>query len=397
MLDNEVVEAAQADTSSATENAAEETAQVVPTESTTDSGVQAEPTPPADKKFDEFDKMVDKAIGEPKKPAAETEVEEAAPEKTDEQDADKDAAKDADVLSQDKKDEVVPERLTERPEWKSLTAIADKLGKAAGKETRKVLREIYKREYDLTQTVEKSKPAVEVVQEMFQSVGGSEQGFANMRQLIKSFDSDPQGAVPMLETLLNDAKKRAGMVLQSPELLSEAQQLDQQVKDGLIEPDAAEKRKKELLELEQARMGQTRTKAQTEAQRQAQANAEQQRKTQIASTEINQAEESWTADKLKNDPDFSVVQNSFNAFAKVYALEFWNKGLGMPNAKQSVEILEKALKTAKDEAGKFRPKPTAKKPVLSGGSGSSGNNRQQPTTELERFDAIVERAIARHS
>jgi hypothetical protein len=278
-----------------------------------------------------------------------------------------------------------------------LTAIADKLGKAAGKETRKVLREIYKREYDLTQTVEKSKPAVEVVQEMFQSVGGSEQGFANMRQLIKSFDSDPQGAVPMLETLLNDAKKRAGMVLQSPELLSEAQQLDQQVKDGLIEPDAAEKRKKELLELEQARMGQTRTKAQTEAQRQAQANAEQQRKTQIASTEINQAEESWTADKLKNDPDFSVVQNSFNAFAKVYALEFWNKGLGMPNAKQSVEILEKALKTAKDEAGKFRPKPTAKKPVLSGGSGSSGNNRQQPTTELERFDAIVERAIARHS
>lgn len=397
-MDSTVI-AATTGTAPESETATEEIAQSGSPEVTDASkGAQAESTPPADDELAEFKADVAKASGE--EPATKTETEskteESAAQKSDEHAADEGKEKESDAdLSQE--NETVPEKLTERPEWQKLTAIADKVGKAEGKEARALLRGFYKREYDLNQSIEKAKPAQEVVQEMFQSVGGSEQGFRNMRQLIKSFDVDPAGAVPMLKTLLSDAEKRAGLVLQSPELLTEAQQLDQQVKDGVIDQTAADKRKKELLELEQVRTTQKRTQTQTDAERQRQQRTQSEQKVQAAATEINQAEEAWVNAKQKSDPDFAAVQILYSAFAKQNALDFFHKGSGLPNAKETVEILEKSLKQAKDEAAKFRPKPKARQAIASGSNGSSGNNRQQPSNELDEFKAEVERAQNRHA
>lgn len=389
------IEGATGGTPPQTDNATEEIAQAATEVTAASPDVQAESTSPASE-LDEFKADVAKAKGdEPPKPESESEADETAPETTDEPEAESAKEKDEDALSQDEQAKA-PEKLTDKPEWQALTKIADKLGPAAGKETRKILRGLFRREHDLSSAVEKLKPNQEIVQEMIQSVGGSEQGFKNMRHLIKSFDSDPHGAVPMLETLLNDAKKRAGMVLQSPELLTESQQLDKQVEEGSMEQAAADKRKSELLELEQARVGVKRSTQQTEQQRQ-QTEAQAARKQHEAwIAETNQAETNWVNDKTKNDPDFGAVQEVWAAFAQQRALGFANKEGRRPNGKESVQILESALKDAKAQAMKFKPKPKAFKPINGDSNGSSGNNRQQPANEFDEFKQSVEDARKRH-
>ena len=316
------------------------------------------------------------------------EAEEAAPT-TDEPEADvKAEEQQPEALSQESRVKIPNEQ---RPEWQKLTAIGDKLGPAAGKEVRAVLRDVYRHEAQLVRQITESKPAVEVLQEMRQSAG-TDQGLANMRQLIRSFDSDPGNAVPMLETLLNDAKKRAGLVLNEPALLTEAQQLDQQVADGLIEPQQAEKRKQELLELQKAKTITTQTQQQQQAERDRQQRAQSEAQQQRAVTEINNAEATWTAAKAKSDPDFAAVQTLHGAFAKDNSLNFWNENHRLPNAKESVEILEKSLKQAKAEAGKFRPAPKARA-VVRDTSGSSTQHRQQPRNAREQIEADIKAAI----
>lgn len=390
---NTATEDAQEVTSASTDSTTEEIVQAGSTESTADStGDQADTTPPADEALEDFKADVAKATGTDTSKVPEEKTEAKA--ETDDTATEKVEPKETEALSQE--NGKVPENLTERPEWQKLAAIADKVGKAEGKEARQMLRGFYKREYDLNQTIEKSKPAQEVVNEMFQSVGGNEQGFKNMRQLIKNFDVDPAGSVPQLKILLEDAMKRAGMVLQSPELLTESQQLEQQLREGNIDQAAFDKRSKELLELEQVRTTNKRTQAQTQAEQTRQERTQAEQKTQAAAAEINNAESAWVDGKLKSDPDFKAVEVLHSAFAKQNALDFWNKEQRMPSPKESVEILEKSLKQAKDEAAKFRPKPKARQVVTGGSNGSSGNNRQQPQNEYEEFQHEVESAMKRH-
>lgn len=68
----------------------------------------------------------------------------------------------------------------------------------------------------------------------------------------------------------------------------------------------------------------------------------------------------------------------------------------VPTTAEAVALLEKSLNQAKGEAGKFRPKPKAKTPITGGSNGSSGNNRQQPGSELDEFRQVVESAVTRH-
>ena len=392
MINEEVVQDAPPASSPGPDTAADPTAQVAPEVTTASTGDPADTTPPAEDALAEFKADVAKAAGtEPadegtKEPAAET-------AKTDEPAADKAETKDPEALSQEVNK--VPETLTERPEWQALTKIGDKLGKAEGKEVRAVLRGIYKREHELTTQVEKAKPALEVVNEMFQSVGGSEQGFTNMRTLIKSFASDPAGAVPMLETLLKDARQRAGLEISSPELLTEAQAIEQQLNDGMIDQGAADKRKQELLELQQARKVKETTQAREagKLERQQREQAEQQQRAVVA--EINQAEADWTTAKLKADPDFGAVQNLHGAFAKQAALDFFNTNHRYPTPAEAKILLDESLKQAKAEALKFKPKPR-ERIAVNGGNGSSGNHRQAPMTEYEQFQADLDAAQNRH-
>ncbi|MDE2098695.1 MAG: hypothetical protein KGL39_15685 [Patescibacteria group bacterium] len=355
-------------------------------------GDQTAASPPTtqDEELAEFKADVAKATGEkPANSESDPEPEVTGAKSTDEPAPAKGKEEDPNALSQE-----VEKSFKDRPEWQALTGL--KIDESAKKVVRGTLRTLFKREGELAQAVEAAKPAQAVVQEMMQSVGGSEQGFTNMRHLIKSFDQDPAGAVPMLETLLNDAKKRAGLVLQSPELTGEAATLKQQLDANVIDQESYDKRMKELLELEQVRTSQKRTQQQNEETRQRQAREQSEQQTQAAAEAINQAEAAWVADKSKKDADFKAVEGLHGAFARQNALDFFNTHKRLPNATEAVAILENSLKQAKAEAKKFAPKPKQRLAVTGGSNGSSGNNRQQPASEFDEFKADVESAQQRH-
>lgn len=404
MINETLMDDSRAATSAATDSAPVESSQEaaeVTSASNPAAGDHADHTPTADEELAAFRAEVARATGqEPDQTASKSKSDSDPAESPDEPagqaEQDPDAVPAGKVSESKSSEAKVSEKLTERPEWQALTKIADKVSPEAGKETRKFLRDFYRREHELTQVVERLRPDSAVVQELRQSVGGNEQGFANMRHLIRSFDSDPRNAVPMLEMLLGDARQRAGLVLQSPELLREAQSLDQQVRDGMLEPGAATKRKQELLELEQARAGARQTTAKLEAERLRQQTERTQQQQSAVVHEINQAETNWSADKLKSDPDFKAVQTLHGIFAQQNALEFYNTHQRMPTAREAVALLEKSLSHAKAEAGKFRPRPKAVTPIKGGSNGSSGNNRQQPGSELDEFRQDVESAVNRH-
>lgn len=391
MNDEEVI-AAPPDTASGSQTVDEtKSAQDVQQEDTSSSkGDPADQTPPAsgvDDDLAEFKKTVTEIVGKPEEKTESTETaktDEAAP-KTDGPEAAKPGEAVTDALSQQLK-------LTERPEWKDLTAIADKVSPEAGKQVRAALRGMYKREYDLGQLVEKAKPAQAVVREMWQSVGNSEQGFNNMRALIVNFDRNPQACVPMLQKLLSDAQQRAGLVIQSPEYVTEIKSLEQQVQDGTLTQEAFDRRKKEMLEVEGARASsKTATTAKASAEKTEQAKAAQAKMQQTIES-LNKAEADWTANKLKTDPDFEAVQEMLGLYVNRNSQDFANTHKRVPTVAEANELLEKSLKQAKEQAGKFRPPARARRVVTDNGNGSSGNNRQQPATELDEFKQTVEQS-----
>lgn len=402
-MDDTVIDDSAAATSAATETAPALSAQgdteATPA-STTTTGDPAATTPPANEpsELDEFKAEVARAIGkEPAKTPESTTPDPETPAKTDEPPAEKAEGEETKDLSQTGAETKGPEKLTERPEWQAITKIADKVGKEEGKQARAMLRELYKREYDINQQLTQAKPAVEVVQEMFKAVGGNQQGFANMRHLITSFDTDPANAVPMLKTLLADAEKRAGLVLQSPELLTEAQALDKAVHDGVLDQAAADKRKRELLELEQARSGQRRTQQQTEAQRQQAQRQQGEQRARAALAEIETAANQWEKEKLANDPDYLPLK-SLHTSRTFQLAEAEVQKLGrMLTGAEARKVADQALAEVKAEVGKLLPKKTARQAINGGGNGSSGTTRQTPMTELDEFKAEVEAAQRRHT
>ena len=396
MNESEVIDDSTAVTSAATDTAADQTAESATGVTLASLGDQTGSTPPVSG-LDEFKADLAKAVGKEPEAPQETEAE-AEPgdlPKTDEPKVEpKDEAGESKALSNTEQ-EKVPEKLTDRPEWQAATKIADKLGKAEGTQMRGILRGIYKREYDLTQTVEKLKPAGEVVQEMYQSVGSSEVGFNNMRHLIKSYDADPAAAVPMLKMLLEDAEKRAGLVIQSPELLTESQKLEKQVEEGIIDREYADRRRQELLELQQARTHQERSQKQEAEKRQQTQRAQIEQKQMAAISEIEAAAAAWEKEKMATDPDYAPLKGLHTSRTFTLA-EARVAELGrMLTGSEARAIAEEALKQVKAEVGKLLPKRTARQPI-NGGDGSSGNNRQQPMSEEEQFKADVARATARH-
>lgn len=408
------------ESSATAENAPAEVAQEVVSEVSSASQDAPEKSSPETKTGkDEILEIVNEAI---KPVESETKAEEAAP-KQDEPEAEvKAEEKDPNALSQEQAIKVPNEQ---RPEWQKLVGIGDKLGKQAGKEVRETLREIYRKEARYVDQIEKSKPAVEVYQEIHQSVGGNPTGISNIRQLIKDCTDNhdatiaPLGmlledsvnrstkapsadAIAKVEKILSTMKERAGLVITNPDRLRESSELDQQVRDNLITPEQAAKRKSELLALEKAdaiarQSGREseKTQSQLQAERDRQQRTQNEAQTQRAVTEINQAEASWSESKSKSDPDFAAVQVLHSAFAKDNSLNFWNENKRLPSAKESVEILEKSLKMAKAEAAKFAPKPKAKTVVNGNGNGSSAQHRQQPKNAREQIEADIQDALSR--
>jgi hypothetical protein len=117
------------------------------------------------------------------------------------------------------------------------------------------------------------------------SYTGGEQGFENAKALMRAYSQDPATAVGMLETLLSDARNRAGLVLQSDDLRK-------RVDEGLLDEASA-------LEIEQSRKVKS-NHEQVEQQRR----VDQVRQTQQAMvTALN----SWEANIRSNEPDYNVL------------------------------------------------------------------------------------------
>ena len=351
----------------------------------------ASPPSPEETAVSEFDRHLAKSQGKPEPEQAKTTGQTETPE-PEVPDADGKPEVKPDVLSQPESEKGAP--FKDRPEWQKLVKLVDPLSKEAGAEVRQTLRQLYQKGEQLQQEVEKAKPSVEWVEHFTRETGGGEAGVKNTLAFFRTFNHDPAKAVPFLENALADARKRAGLVIQSPDLVDQQKQLEQAVAEGAITPEQAEQRKKELTELETSRATLKRTTAQTEAERQQVQQRQQAEVQQAEMTAIDQAEASWTEAKTKADPDFPTVKPLFDKFAQLGAVEFNTANKRMPKPDEARQILEKAYADAKAEAMKFQPRRAAKTPVRD--EGTSRNTRQQPVTAEEKFNARFDKALKRN-
>jgi hypothetical protein len=252
------------------------------------------------------------------------------------------------------------------------------------------------RETTLAKSVEQARPAQEAVQELVSLAGGSVEAFNGMRNFIRQFNTDPAGAVPFVEKLLADARQRAGLVIQSPDLLTESQKLEKDLVDGNVTEDYAKQRRKELTELETHRAATKRTQTQIEVQRQ---QADQQAQTERFTTEIkaiDEAEGAWLAGKKTGDPDFAKVEPFLPEAMEVAANAFKVANRRIATVAEAKQILETVYKTTKAKlAGVIPRRSTAPSQPLRD-EGTSRNTRRQPMTEQEQFQADLEAARKRN-
>lgn len=126
-------------------------------------------------------------------------------------------------------------------------------------------------------------------------LAGDEQGFNNLKVLLRDIRDNPAQSVAMLENLLADAKDRAGMVVKSTDI---KQRLD----DGKIDEETA-------LELERSRAGSESAKRREQAERQAQ--SERLQRSMVG------ALDQWEQNVMGRMPDYEsvreVVKNDFIA------------------------------------------------------------------------------------
>ena len=334
-----------------------------------------------------FDEHLAKTQGKPEAPAEEPPAEAPAEDKPAEATV---GGKTPDDLSHESE---IPKPFTERTEWKELTALGDKVGKVEGAKVRQTLRTMLERETTMQRDLLASRPAVEAVQDLI-AQSGSEQGFRNLQAFIRQYNADPAGSIPMLKTLLADAEKRAGLVIQSADLLTAVQQVDKDLADGAITPEYAAQRKSELTELETHRATAKRITVQTDQQRQEAQRREQATRMQAVNAEINQTEHAWTTAKAKADPDFSAVQPTFDKFAQLEARDFIEREKRAFTAAEGIQILEKAYRDAKADAARYRPRRQAISPTRD--TGLSRNTRHLPQTSEEKYEARYEDAKRRH-
>lgn len=368
------------------------TSQVVSAEATTAGAATDSPPSPEDKAVAAFDRHLEKIQGKSPEAAPEAETEQPETPEPEAPEVVKEPEAKADDLSQLESENNVS--FPNRPEWKAVETALKDVPKPQKEVVLKQVRGLMERTNAVTKQLDAVKPDVEAVAELIRECGGTRQGFDNYRQFTKTFNADPGSAVPMLKTLLADAEKRAGLVIQSPDLLTEAQKVDKAVQEGEISPEQAAQRRKELTELETHRAATKRTTDQTEqAKREQQQRASRESEAAVLA-EMDTTEATWTAAKAKADPDFSKVQTLFNKYAQLEAIEFNSTNKRLPNANEAKQILEKAYKDAKEQALSFQPRSRkASDPVRD--LGASRTNQAEPVTPFEKFSRRLDNAAKR--
>lgn len=174
---------------------------------------------------------------------------------------------------------------------------------------------------------------------------GDEQGFNGFRELLKLHAEDPAQAVPLLEKVLQDAKERAGLVVQSDDI---RRKLD----DGLIDDAAA-------VELEQSRRERERLKLKAEQ-------AEQQRKQQEAQqlmTAQTEGLNAWEKNVRERYPDFDNVADLVKDRLQALAMQEYPA-----TVEAAVALANKALADVTKAVKRLQPARSATKVHPSSGS-----------------------------
>ena len=187
----------------------------------------------------------------------------------------------------------------ERAEWKGLLAL---VGDERKSDAIKILRPVFEQAQALERQIRTIRPTLEIVDELRQHTGDA-QGFETMRGIVRTYATEPEKAIPVLENMLKDARERAGLEITSPDLKERLAEIDDKQRRGLLDAAEAEAWKADLTAAEQARAGGRQAQARLQATQQ---RTEQEQAAEAQSATINKLN-SWEENIRKRDPDFGQV------------------------------------------------------------------------------------------
>jgi hypothetical protein len=193
---------------------------------------------------------------------------------------------------------------------------------------------------------------------------GGEQGFDNFKTLLKLHAEDPVQAVPLLEKVLEDAKQRAGLVIQSDDI---KRKLD----DGVVDEATAR-------ELEQSRKDRERTQQKLKAEAESRQKLESERLLNSQTAAMN----AWESNIRGRDPEYDniadLVKDRFQALATAEYPE---------TPADAVAMVDKAYKEVTQRLRKLAP---AKQPMkVAASSGSSAKVSAKPKSIEDVIDRLL--------
>lgn len=253
-----------------------------------------------------------------------------------------------------------------RPEWKAAVEIG-------GDKIKPILRTILGREAQLTERLQRAEPEVKGLARIRTLTGGNETGFKNLNTLLETFTNDPGNSVAMLEKLVDDAKQRAGLVIQSNDLKQESAKIDQQLKDNLIDQETADAQKARLVEIEKARAG----KRTAETRLQQTNETRQQAAERDATQQVVNAMNTWEESVRARNPDFGVLtdlndpNHGESVIDQVFDLIASKVSVKRPaNPAEYTQLAQACLETVTKRVAKFLP-PAKNQRVLTSSSSSA--------------------------
>lgn len=268
------------------------------------------------------------------------------------------------------------------PEWSGLLKLTpvEKRG-----EVIKAIRPIFERAHKAEEAVKRFKPAVDLVNE-FRHYAGDEQGFDQMRQIIRAYATDPAASVPVLEGMLQDARQRAGLVVTSDDLKARLDEIDAQVAAGELSETVAEKWKADIAATEQSRAGTRQAATKLQAHETTQQRQAAQAMVQARAKALND----WEARIQQTEPSFGEITDVTDPnHGKSLADDVFD-GVTLfmtrvPNATpaQLVGEAERVLKLAKAKRGQ-----TIRQQRVITSEGSSINAKRKPRTVMEAMNNV---------
>lgn len=280
------------------------------------------------------------------------------------------------------KDKDEAKTFAERPEWKEALALVPAEHQP---KMRAALRSILGKEQAAIKAVEaRYQPAAEIATRIEKAVGSAE-AVKNAVAFMELYQAADPRADAMLQELVADYRSRTGAVLTSPDLVRRNADLEKRFADGAMTSEDRDQARKDLFELEKARIEKKRVNSQTEAQRQAAARQAMDSATQALASTCD----AWETEKGKSDPDYKplkqrVEDRAYKIGTDVQARQ--NNRILTPA--QMRQVLDQALAEVKAEAAKERPPARARNPITS--NGSSATTRRAPSTPQERYQAKIE-------